>query len=102
MKINKGQFRLSSRSKNFKFELHRGHGHLLDYISNRIKWHLYPRIHKVSRYPPHVDVEISSACNLNCPMCYTTTDEFKKTKVIGIDEAQFFPDLYDFVLKSTL
>ena len=95
MKINKGQFRLSSRSKNFKFELHRGHGHLLDYISNRIKWHLYPRIHKVSRYPPHVDVEISSACNLNCPMCYTTTDEFKKIAGLGYMEFDLFKKIID-------
>jgi len=95
LKINKGQFRLSSRSKNFKFELHRGHGHLLDYISNRIKWHLYPRIHKVSRYPPHVDVEISSACNLNCPMCYTTTDEFKKIAGLGYMEFDLFKKIID-------
>ena len=78
MKINKGQFRLSSRNKNFKFELHRGHGHLFDYIVNRLKWHLLPRINHVSKFPSHVDIELSSLCNLNCPMCYTTTEKFKK------------------------
>jgi radical SAM protein with 4Fe4S-binding SPASM domain len=80
MKINKGQFRLSSRSKNFKFDLHRGNGHLFDYVINRLRWHLLPRINHVSKFPSHVDIELSSLCNLNCPMCYTTTDEFK-TKV---------------------
>jgi len=25
-----------------------------------------------------VDIELSSVCNLTCPMCYTITDEFKK------------------------
>ncbi|WP_299290877.1 radical SAM/SPASM domain-containing protein [Nitrosopumilus sp.] len=78
MKINKGQFRLSSRTQNFKFELHRGQGHLFSYIKNRVKWHLYPRFHHVPKFPSHVDVELSSLCNLSCPMCYTTTDEFKK------------------------
>ena len=78
MKINKGQFRLSSRSKNFKFELNRGNGHLFNYIINRLRWHLFPRINHVSKFPSHVDIELSSLCNLNCPMCYTTTDEFKK------------------------
>ena len=78
MKINKGQFRLSSRSKNIKFELHRGNGHLFSYIINRIRWHLFPKINHVSKFPSHVDIELSSLCNLNCPMCYTTTDEFKQ------------------------
>jgi len=77
MKINKGQFRLTSRTKNLKFELNRGSGHLLSYIMNRIKWHLHPRIHFISDFPLHVDIELSSLCNLSCPMCYTTTDEFK-------------------------
>jgi radical SAM protein with 4Fe4S-binding SPASM domain len=63
--------------KNFKFDLHRGQGHLFSYIKNRLSWHLFPRVHHVSKFPPHVDIELSSLCNLNCPMCYTTTDEFK-------------------------
>ena len=79
MKINKGQFRLTSRTKNLKFDLHRGSGHLSHYIVNRIKWHLFPRINQVNKFPLHVDIELSSLCNLSCPMCYTTTDEFKQT-----------------------
>jgi radical SAM protein with 4Fe4S-binding SPASM domain len=78
MKINKGQFRLSSKQRNLKFELHRGNGHLLSYIKNRFKWHFYPRLHHVSKFPSHIDIELSSLCNLSCPMCYTTTDEFKQ------------------------
>ena len=77
MKINKGQFRLSSKTKNFKLEINRGNGHLLEYMINRIRWHLFPRINRVRKFPSHVDIELSSLCNLNCPMCYTTTDEFK-------------------------
>ena len=78
MKINKGQFRLSSKQQNLKFELHRADGHLLSYIKNRFKWHFYPRLHHVSKFPSHIDIELSSLCNLSCPMCYTTTDEFKQ------------------------
>lgn len=80
MKINKGQFRLSSKKQNILFELKRGKGHLKNYIINRVRWHLFPRLHYVPTFPSHVDVELASTCNLNCPMCYTTTDEFK-TKV---------------------
>ena len=48
------------------------------YIKNRFKWHFYPRLHHVSKFPSHIDIELSSLCNLSCPMCYTTTDEFKQ------------------------
>jgi sulfatase maturation enzyme AslB (radical SAM superfamily) len=48
------------------------------YVLDRFRWNIYPRIKRVSNFPTHVDLELSSACNLNCPMCYTTTDEFKK------------------------
>ena len=57
--------------------MNRGNGHLFSYIKNRIQWHFLPRIQKVNDFPLHVDIEISSACDLNCPMCYTTTEEFK-------------------------
>jgi len=77
MRINKGQFRLTSRRKNIQFDLKRGKGHLLSYIKNRIGWHLYPRIQHISKFPLHVDMEVSNICDLNCPMCYTTTQEFK-------------------------
>lgn len=77
MRTKTSQFRLSSRSNNFKFEINRGSGHLFSYIKNRIRWHLFPRLHHVSKFPSHVDIELSSLCNLNCPMCYTTTDDFK-------------------------
>ena len=82
MKTKTPQFRLTSKYKNFKFDLNRGKGHLLSYLNNRIRWHLFPRLHHVSKFPSHVDIELSSLCNLNCPMCYTTTDKFK-TKVKG-------------------
>jgi len=90
MKINKGQFRLTPRSKNLKFEINRGQGHLFSYLKNRIGWHLFPRIHHVTKFPSHVDVELSSLCNLSCPMCYTTTDKFKK----AVNRANMDFDLY--------
>jgi len=77
MKINKGQFTLS-RWDEIKFNYKRGKGYLLRFLLNRFKWHYYPRLHYVSKFPDHVDIEISSACNMKCPMCYTRTEEFKK------------------------
>ena len=78
MKINKNIVYLSSPLDNLKFNLKRGKGHLFNYLLDRFRWHIYPRIHHVSSFPTHVDIELSSACNLNCSMCYTTTDVFKK------------------------
>jgi len=78
MKINKGQFSLSTADK-LKFDLRRGNGSLFRFAINRVKWHLFPRMHLVPDFPDHVDIEISTLCNMKCPMCYTTTEEFKKT-----------------------
>ncbi len=82
MKTKTSQFPLTSWSQNLKFDFKRGKGHLFSYLKNRLRWHFLPRIHHVSTFPSHVDIELSSLCNLNCPMCYTTTDKFK-TKVNG-------------------
>ncbi len=89
MKINKDQV-IPSRLRKLKFDLKRGQGHLGAYLANRLRWHLYPRFRHVSRFTDHVDIEISSACNMKCPMCYTTTQEFKtKVKKDFMDFALF-------------
>jgi radical SAM protein with 4Fe4S-binding SPASM domain len=102
LKINKGQFRLTSRTKNLKFEFNRGRGHLKDYFVNRIRWHFFPRIHHVSKFPSHVDIELSSLCDLNCPMCYTTTDEFKSDVNRGSMNFDLFKKLIDESVKYNL
>ena len=95
MKINKGQFRLTSRNKNFKFELNRGKGHLLSYIKNRLEWHFNPRLKHIPKFPSHVDIELSSLCNLNCAMCYTTTEEFKEKVNAGLIDFELFKKIID-------
>lgn len=102
MKINKGQFRLTSRSKNFKFEMNRGKGHLIDYMKNRMDWHFKPRLQQVSKFPSHIDIETSSICNLNCPMCYTTTDEFKEKVDAGLLDFKLFKKIIDEGVKYNL
>jgi len=64
--------------RHIAFHLKRGRGHLLRYLWNRIRWHVYPAMGWAGRYPDHVDIELSAACNMKCPMCYTITDAFKK------------------------
>lgn len=94
MKINKDQV-IPSRLQKLAFEYKRGSGHLLSYLANRFRWHYYPRLRYVSRFPDHVDVEISSACNMKCPMCYTITDEFRKKIKKSFMDFELFRKIID-------
>lgn len=62
-----------------RFNWNRGKGHRLRYLWNRVRWHIYPRLHKAGAYPDHVDLELSAICNMKCPMCYTVTNMFKQS-----------------------
>jgi len=79
MKINKSDQGASGSLRRLRFHWNRGKGHRLRYLWNRVRWHLYPRLRLAGSYPDHVDLELSSACNMKCPMCYTTTVAFKTT-----------------------
>ena len=79
MKINKVDKAASGFWKHMRFHWNRGQGHRLRYFWNRVRWHIYPRFHMAGSYPDHVDLELSAACNMVCPMCYTVTDAFKKS-----------------------
>lgn len=94
MKINKGQFVLS-RWKQWQFDFRRAKGHIFAYLKNRFYWHYIPRMKYVLDFPDHVDIEISSACNLRCPMCYTITDEFKEHVTKSFMELGLFKKLVD-------
>jgi len=94
MKINKDQIILSKR-KQFQFSYNRAKGHVLPYLKNRITWYYFPRFHILTDFPNHVDLEISSACDLKCPMCYTRTDEFKKLVAKQFMDLELFRRLVD-------
>lgn len=59
------------------FEQYRGEGWGKEYSEYRNNWIKLPKKQIVSDYPLLVDIELSSICNLRCPMCYTITDHFK-------------------------
>ena len=40
------------------------------YIDYRQKWEELPLKKEVSEFPLHLDIEVTDACNLECPMCY--------------------------------
>jgi radical SAM protein with 4Fe4S-binding SPASM domain len=41
----------------------------LRYLSYRLKFRLAPKFDIVTRFPTHLDIELSDACNLRCVMC---------------------------------
>lgn len=47
-------------------------GNLWAHVVDRVKFRIFPRMMIVPGFPTHVDVEIASACQMRCPMCYTT------------------------------
>ncbi len=79
MQINKSDLGASGFWRHAQFHWNRGKGHRVRYFWNRVRWHLYPRLRLAGSYPDHVDLELSSSCNMKCPMCYTVTEAFRKT-----------------------
>lgn len=78
--INKGNYDMETAERNALFEKYRGEGREKEYEDYRNNWVKYAKEQIVSEWPLLVDIELSSVCNLKCPMCYTITDEFK-TKI---------------------
>lgn len=86
--INKGQFTLETVERIQRFEENRGYGVEDAYKENRELWTNYAKRQFVSDYPLHLDIELASVCNLQCPMCYTISPEFKakvNTKLMDFD-----------------
>lgn len=95
MKNTKVQFSLGTRLRELKYHLHRGKGHLWRYLWNRIQWNYFPRFKLLPRFPEHVDIELSSACDMRCPMCYTTTELFKERVPKKLIDMELFKKIVD-------
>lgn len=72
------------------FNKRRAFGHNKEYIENRLQWSDYPSKKFISDYPIHVDLELASLCDLNCPMCYTITEEFKSSQKAKLMSFELF------------
>lgn len=77
--INKGNYSMDTAEREKQFDKFRGEGWESEYRDYRNKWVSLAKTQTVSEYPLLVDIELASLCNLTCPMCYTITDEFKKS-----------------------
>lgn len=79
--INKGHFNLETPEREAAFRAKLGAGWEADYAEYRRLWEDLPKQGVVRDYPLLVDLELSSRCNLACPMCPTVTDEFIEKRV---------------------
>ncbi len=77
--INKGNYSMDTPEREALFEQNRGEAWPEGYSEYRRNWIEHAKRQSVSEWPLLVDIELSSVCNLTCPMCYTTTERFKQS-----------------------
>jgi radical SAM protein with 4Fe4S-binding SPASM domain len=93
--INKGNYSMDTEDREYLFEQKRGAGWKVGYSEYRKNWSDFPKKQIVSDYPLLVDIELSSLCNLKCPMCYTITQEFKEKVNITRMEWDLYKKIVD-------
>jgi radical SAM protein with 4Fe4S-binding SPASM domain len=93
--INKGNYSLDTSEREALFEQCRAAGWDEEYRLYRECWAEYPQKQIVSEYPLLVDAELSSLCNLRCPMCYTITEEFKNKVEATLMDFDLFKKIID-------
>lgn len=74
--INKGHFDLDTEDRTAAFHEKLAQGWKEGYSEYRRLWVDLAKSRSIRDYPLLVDLELSSKCNLHCPMCYTITEEF--------------------------
>lgn len=93
--INKGNYSMDTLEREELFERYRGDGWESEYRDYRRHWTEFPEKQYVAQYPLLVDAELSSLCNLKCPMCYTITDDFKSKVKTTLMEFDLFRKIID-------
>jgi len=70
---------------------------IIRYVVYRYKYNTYPKIKKVSDYPPNLQIELSSICNLRCVMCYQADKTFsgKSNGFMGYMKFDLFKKIID-------
>jgi len=76
--INKGNYSMDTAERESLFQTQLAEGWEDEYRSYRANWVEYAKSQTLSEFPLLVDLELSSVCNLRCPMCYTISPEFRQ------------------------
>lgn len=89
--INKGNYDMESKERLALFERYRSEGWEQEYKDYREAWVRNAEEQIVGEYPLLVDLEISTLCNLRCPMCYTISPMFQESvNKRFMDESLFY------------
>lgn len=73
-----------------------------DYMEYRRKWSEYPKKGTVGKFPLHIDIESTSACNLRCTMCARNFMDEEKGGEIGSMKWDLFKKIIDEASKHGL
>jgi len=93
--FNKGHYSLDTEERLEAFGQKLAVGWEKDYGEYRRLWTELPITRTVREYPLLLDIELASACNLKCPMCYTITEEFKTKVAKGLIDWDLFRKIID-------
>ncbi len=72
--LSEDEFVLTKHEINEFFSLE--NKNILRYIIYRYKYNIYPRLKLLEEYPPNIQIEPTSMCNLRCIMCYQSDKSF--------------------------
>ena len=72
--LNKDEYVLAKQEINEFLNLE--NKNILRYIVYRYKYNIHPRLKVLEEYPPNIQIEPTSMCNLRCIMCYQSDKSF--------------------------
>lgn len=93
--INKGNYSLETPERESLWDKYKGEGWEGEYEEYRTNWSEFAKNQLVSKYPLLLDLELSTICNLKCPMCYTITDDFKEKIKSKFMDFELFKEIID-------
>lgn len=91
----KGNYSLETKEREVLFDKNRGEEWPEGYTEYRKNWEKYPENKFIPEYPLNLDLELSTVCNLKCPMCYTILDEFKENVPVKFMDFDLFKKIID-------
>ncbi len=93
--LNEDEFVLTKHEINEFFSLE--NKNILRYVVYRYKYNIYPRLKILEEYPPNIQIEPTSMCNLRCIMCYQSDKSFssKSAGFMGYMKLDLFKKVVD-------
>ncbi len=93
--INKGHAELDTPERIEEFNRKLAAGWEKDYAEYRRLWRELPAKREVRDYPLLVDLEMSSICNLQCPMCPTVSKDYANKIKKGLMDYELATKIID-------